>query len=91
MIKNRNIINKIIYLLMIIFIFFNMVGISNGISNKEENKKIHKNIVIENVHVGKLTKQSAINKLKNNYPVKNFNIIYNSKKWTINVEDIDLN
>ena len=47
MIKNRNIINKIIYLLMIIFIFFNMVGISNGISNKEENKKIHKNIVIE--------------------------------------------
>ena len=40
MIKNRNIINKIIYLLMIIFIFFNMVGISNGISNKEENKKI---------------------------------------------------
>ena len=46
MIKNRNIINKIIYLLMIIFIFLNMVGISNGISNKEENKKIHKNIVI---------------------------------------------
>ena len=40
MIKNRNIINKIIYLLMIIFIFFNMVGISNGISNKEENKNI---------------------------------------------------
>lgn len=91
MINNRNIINKIIYLLMIIFIFFNMVGISNGISNKEENKKIHKNIVIENIHVGKLTKQSAINKLKKNYPVKNFNIIYNSKKWTINVEDIDLN
>ena len=91
MIKNRNIINKIIYLLMIIFIFLNMVGISNGISNKEENKKIHKNIVIENIHVGKLTKQSAINKLKNNYPIKNFNIIYNSKKWTINVEDIDLN
>ena len=82
----KRILNKFIYLTMISVIGFT----SLGLTSKEE-KKIHSNIIIENVDVGKLTKKEAIKKLEKTYPLKDFNITYKDKKWIIKAENIDLN
>lgn len=79
--------NKFIYLSIIIIIAFSTVGIAPA----DNNKKIHKNITIENISVGKLTKEEAVNMLKKTYPLDNFNINYNNESWTIKPEDIELN
>ena len=79
--------NKFIYLSIIIIIAFSTVGIAPA----DKNKKIHKNITIENISVGKLTKEEAVNMLKKTYPLDNFNINYNNESWTIKPEDIELN
>lgn len=85
MINNKKTINKIIYLLMTIFICFNTVAIGS-----KEDKNIHNNIIIEEVNVGKLTKKEAIKKLEENYELKAININHENKKWTIKPKDIDL-
>src|SRR5574344_1221328 len=85
MINNKKTINKIIYLLMTIFICFNTVAIGS-----KEDKKIHNNIIIEEVNVGKLTKKEAIKKLEENYELKAININHENKRWTIKPKDIDL-
>ena len=79
--------NKFIYLSIIIIIAFSTVGIAPV----DKDKKIHKNITIENISVGKLTKEEAVNMLKKTYPLDNFNINYNNESWTIKPEDIELN
>ena len=79
--------NKFIYLSIIIIIAFSTVGIAPA----DNNKKIHKNITIENISVGKLTKEEAVNMLKKTYPLDNFNINSNNESWTIKPEDIELN
>ena len=79
--------NKFIYLSIIVIIAFSTVGIAPVYKNK----KIHKNITIENISVGKLTKEEAVNMLKKTYPLDNFNINYNNESWTIKPEDIELN
>ena len=79
--------NKFIYLSIIIIIAFSTVGIAPA----DNNKKIHKNITIENISVGKLTKEEAVNMLEKTYPLDNFNITYNNESWTIKPEDIELN
>ena len=79
--------NKFIYLSIIIIIALSTVGIAPA----DNNKKIHKNITIENISVGKLTKEEAVNMLKKTYPLDNFNINYNNESWTIKPEDIELN
>lgn len=81
------ILNKLTYLVMIMFIGFT----SLGLAPKENDKKIHSNITIQNTDVGKLTEKQAINKLKSTYPLNDFNITYNNEKWTIKCESIDLN
>lgn len=78
--------NKFIYLSIIIIIALSTVGIAPA----DNNKKIHKNITIENISVGKLTKEEAVNMLKKTYPLDNFNINYNNESWTIKPEDIEL-
>ena len=78
--------NKFIYLSIIIIIAFSTVGIAPA----DNNKKIHKNITIESISVGKLTKEEAVNMLKKTYPLDNFNINYNNESWTIKPEDIEL-
>lgn len=83
----KRILNKLTYLVMIATIEFT----SLGLAPKENDKKIHSNITIQNIDVGKLTEKQAINKLKSTYPLKDFNITYNNKKWTIKCESIDLN
>lgn len=83
----KRILNKLTYLVMIATIGFT----SLGLAPKENDKKIHSNITIQNIDVGKLTEKQAINKLKSTYPLKDFNITYNNKKWTIKCESIDLN
>ena len=79
--------NKFIYLSTIVIIAFSTVGIAPVYKDK----KIHKNITIENISVGKLTKEEAVNMLKKTYPLDNFNINYNNESWTIKPEDIELN
>ena len=79
--------NKFIYLSIIIIIAFSTVGIAPA----DNNKKIHKNITIEKISVGKLTKEEAVNILEKTYPLDNFNITYNNESWTIKPEDIELN
>ena len=79
--------NKFIYLSIIIIIALSTVGIAPA----DNDKKIHKNITIENISVGKLTKEEAVNMLKKTYPLDNFNINYNNESWTIKPEDIELN
>ena len=78
--------NKFIYLSIIIIIALSTVGIAPA----DNNKKIHKNITIESISVGKLTKEEAVNMLKKTYPLDNFNINYNNESWTIKPEDIEL-
>ena len=78
--------NKFIYLSIIIIIALSTVGIAPA----DKDKKIHKTITIENISVGKLTKEEAVNMLKKTYPLDNFNINYNNESWTIKPEDIEL-
>ncbi|MCI5629696.1 MAG: VanW family protein [Clostridium sp.] len=78
--------NKFIYLSIIVIIAFSTVGIAPVYKDK----KIHKNITIENISVGKLTKEEAVNILEKTYPLDNFNITYNNESWTIKPEDIEL-
>ena len=78
--------NKFIYLSIIIIIAFSTVGIAPVYKDK----KIHKNITIESISVGKLTKEEAVNILEKTYPLDNFNITYNNESWTIKPEDIEL-
>ena len=87
MTKKKRGINKFIYLLIITLIGFSTLGMS---SKDEESKKIHDNILIEKVHVGKLTRKEATDKIKKYYPINNININYNDIKWTIKAEDINL-
>lgn len=87
MIGQKCILNKLIYLVMIIVIGFT----SLGLTSKENENKIHSNIMIQNIDVGQLTEKQAIDKLKSVYHLKDFNIIYNNEKWTIKSESIDLN
>lgn len=85
--EQKHILNKLTYLVLIMIIGFS----SLGLAPKENEKKIHRNITIQNIDVGKLTEKQAINKLKSTYPLKDFNITYNKEKWTIKPESIDLN
>lgn len=78
--------NKFIYLSIIVIIAFSTVGIAPVYKDK----KIHKNITIESISVGKLTKEEAVNILEKTYPLDNFNITYNNESWTIKPEDIEL-
>lgn len=87
MTERSRILNKFIYVAMILVIGF----FSLGLTSKENEKKIHSNIIIENVNVGKLTQKEAIQKLEKTYPLKDFNINYNNKKWIIRAKDIELN
>ena len=85
--EQKHILNKLTYLVMIMIIGF----YSLGLAPKENEKKIHSNITIQNIDVGKLTEKQAINKLKSTYPLKDFIITYNNERWTIKPESIDLN
>lgn len=85
--EQKHILNKLTYLVLIMIIGFS----SLGLAPKENEKKIHSNITIQNIDVGKLTEKQAINKLKSTYPLKDFIITYNNERWTIKPESIDLN
>lgn len=57
-------------------------------------KKIQSNIYIENISVSNLTKESAKNKIKNEYSTiigKDLKYSYQDKEYTINLDDIDFN
>lgn len=80
------ILNKFIYVAMIVVIGFTSLGLTSN----ENEKKIHSNITIENIDVGKLTKKQAIKKLEAKYPLKDFYIAWENEKWEIKAKNIDL-
>ena len=62
------ILNKFIYVAMIVVVGFTSLGFTSN----ENEKKIHSNITIENIDVGKLTKKQAIKKLEAKLSFKGF-------------------
>lgn len=84
--RQIKILNKFIYVAMIVVIGFTSLGLTSN----ENEKKIHSNITIENIDVGKLTKKQAIKKLEAKYPLKDFYIAWGNEKWTIKAKNIDL-
>ncbi|MGL5327780.1 MAG: VanW family protein [Peptostreptococcaceae bacterium] len=61
--------------------------------NKKDNddKKIFKNIFIENIDVSNLTIHEAKKKIEEKHYPKDIKLNYNNKIWIIKAEDIDLN
>ena len=88
MIYTRNNLNKYILIVILFIIAFNSLGITKN--ENMENKKIHNNIIIENIYVGKMTQKEALNKLSKIYEIKNFKIIYNDRIWDISPQNIEL-
>lgn len=86
--KTRNNLNKFISIGILFIISLTSLGIEANKST--ENKKIHDNIVIENIDVGKMTKKEALKKLNETYEIKNFKIFYNKKAWDISPKNIDI-
>lgn len=84
----RNNLNKFISIVILVIISSTSLGIARY--ENIENKKIHNNIIIENIDVGKITKKEALKKLNKTYEVKNFKIFYNDKSWDISPQNIDL-
>ena len=80
------ILNKFIYIAMIVLISL----ISVGLTSNENDKKIHSNITIENIDVGKLTKKQATKKLEEKYKLNDFYITFDNEQWLIKVKNIDL-
>ncbi|MEG1411091.1 MAG: VanW family protein [Terrisporobacter sp.] len=86
--KKKNFFNKSIIMCFLISIMFLSMGVS---VNKKEDEKIFENIIIENINVGGLSKKEAIRKLEKEYTIKNINISFNDKIWTIEPKKIELN
>ncbi len=86
--QTRNNLNKFISIGILFMISLTSLGI--GADKSTENKKIHDNIVIENIDVGKMTKKEALKKLNETYEIKNFKIFYNDKTWDISPQNIDI-
>lgn len=86
--QTRNNLNKFISIGILFMISLTSLGI--GADKSTENKKIHDNIVIENINVGKMTKKEALKKLNETYEIKNFKIFYNDKTWDISPQNIDI-
>lgn len=86
--QTRNNLNKFISIGILFMISLTSLGI--GSDKSTENKKIHDNIVIENIDVGKMTKKEALKKLNETYEIKNFKIFYNDKTWDISPQNIDI-
>lgn len=84
--KNRILINKLFFLLCLSIVSFFILGIGKV----DNNGKIHKNIYIENLNVGKLSINQANEYVDEHYKLKQIYIKYNKKVWTINPKDIDL-
>ena len=74
----------------LIGILFITAFLTLGISKNTEEEKIHSNVIIENINVGKITRKQALEKLNKTYQIKNFKLIFNDRIWDINPKNIEL-
>ena len=83
---------KLINKFTLILSLFIVLILTTGMQRKNDdlNGKIFKNIYIEQVNIGKLKIDDAINLLEKKYSPKTISIKYENKMWTINPTDIDL-
>ncbi|WP_455543314.1 VanW family protein [Intestinibacter sp.] len=79
--------NGVILIIAIIIIAF---ALKQFTSKKLYNGKIAQNIYIEDVNISNLTKQDALDTINAKYPVKNLNLSYDNKEYTIEAKDVDL-
>ncbi|MGL6106469.1 VanW family protein [Romboutsia sp.] len=86
--KARILINKSVLLLCLCIASCFILGI--GKIEDKDSGKIHKNIYIEKLNVGKLNIDEAKKIVNNHYNIKPIQIKYDKKIWTINPKDIDL-
>ena len=79
---------KLSFLLCILLGILFLLGM-----NKQENikdKKIFKNISVENIDIGGLTYNEALKEINKHYKEKDIIISYNDKSWTLKKEEINL-
>ena len=83
---------KLINKFTLILSLFIVLILTTGMQKKNDdlNGKIFKNIYIEQVNIGKLKIDDAINLLEKRYSPKIIYIKYEDKMWSINPKDIDL-
>ena len=83
---------KLINKFTLILSLFIVLILTTGMQRKNDdlNGKIFKNIYIEQVNIGKLKIDDAINLLEKRYSPKTIYIKYEDKMWSINPKDIDL-
>ena len=83
---------KLINKFTLILSLFIVLILTTGMQKKNDdlNGKIFKNIYIEEVNIGKLQVDDAINILEKKYFPKIIYIKYEDKMWSINPKDIDL-
>ena len=83
---------KLINKFTLILSLFIVLILTTGMQKKNDdlNGKIFKNIYIEQVNIGKLKIDDAINLLEKRYSPKTIYIKYEDKMWSINPKDIDL-
>lgn len=75
-------------LIKIIFIFILAICCLGNSKNQE--KKIYKNIYIENIEMSNTTQKEAIDILNKAYPLEAINLKYEGKTWIIKPSDINL-
>ena len=81
---------KIITVVLLVVIFF--LGNTNLVQAKNNTKKIHKNIYIENIDVSNLTKEDAEKKINNFINAnKQINLINGSSNYILNLDSIEVN
>ena len=88
MFNKKKFINKLVILLYLLIISTLLLGMDNP--NKSSNKKIFRNIHIQQIDVGNMTKEEARELINKNCKVKPIDIKYGKKSWSINPNDIDL-
>lgn len=79
---------KLFYLFSIIIMINLLLGMKE--IDKIDNKKIYKNITIQNIDIGGMTYKEAFELLEKEYNIKSFKIIHEDKSWTINPNEVNL-
>jgi hypothetical protein len=76
----------------LILSLFIVLLLTTGMQKQDDNLngKIFKNIYIEQINIGKLKVDDAINLLETKYSPKTIYIKYEDKIWSIDPKDIDL-
>ncbi|WP_373601568.1 VanW family protein [Paraclostridium bifermentans] len=82
--------NKKLYIIVSIIIIA-IVSISIALFIQSKNNKIVKNVYIENINVGGMTRAEASKKLKESFKEKNITLKFENKNWDVDYKDFNFN